>query len=89
MYKFLAGLIGLGGIVAAAPAAQASVNAQAALDHAQSVGTIEALEDLAWRYPALKAAVAVAEAKFECAQGQQWKCGADGRSEPRHRGYGG
>lgn len=86
MFKFLAAMIGLGGIVAAAPA-QASVGEQPDLSpHAHS---IEALEDFLWRNPGAKAAVLIELAKFECAAGQQWRCGADGRSEPGHRGYGG
>lgn len=92
MLKALMGMIGLGGIVAvtgASPAMAALDNA--ALDQAKASGTIEALEDFLYRHPGAVHAVAMAEAKFECAMGQQWKCGDNsGQPDPRrHEGYGG
>ena len=86
MKRTLAAIFGLGAL--AAPAAQASTeDPQAALEQARAAGTIEALEDALYRHPALKAAIRLELARFECAMGQQWRCGADGKQAGR--GYGG
>ncbi len=90
MRKIIAALLGIGGALAAAPAG-ASVSGQQALEQARAQGSIEALEDVAWRHPAMRAAIAIEMAKYECAQGIQWKCGQDRDHQPgQHRSqYGG
>ncbi len=92
MRKIIAALLGIGGALAAAPAG-ASVTEQAALEHARSAGTIEALEAFAHQFPrtALLGALKAEYAKYECAQGIQWRCGHDRDHQPsQHRSqYGG
>jgi hypothetical protein len=86
--RLLAALLGLG---IAAPA-QASVNEQAALDHARSQGSIEALEAFAHQFPrtALMGALKAEYAKYECEDNLR-RCGPNAPHEQgQHRGqYGG
>ena len=98
MLKYVMAALGLGGMMAASPAVASVEGLPDIRPHAHS---IEALEDLAWRYPALKAGVKLELAKFdvmaanersriECAAGMQWRCGADGHpASSERKGYGG
>ena len=91
MIKILAGLLGLGGIVAAS-SAQASVspNEQADFEVMKDVGTIEAFENFIYLHPhgKLRNHALMEVAKFECNVGNQYRCGADQKHERGNR-YGG